>query len=142
MALCLSTRMASAITSRFPSCSRSTSPGRAYSQVRRTKQSRSWQWNFRFEAVIEYGFKHAKNELGRADFRVTDYPFIERWWELVSCAHLLVSVQSPVFQHANDESEHSHLSSVVTPPDRFAEHRWWDSGQGWKNILNNLRLIL
>ena len=21
-------------------------------------------------------------------------------------------------------------------------HRWWDSGQGWKNILNNLRLVL
>ena len=46
---------------------------------------------------IEYGFKHAKNELGWADFRVTDYASIERWW---------------------------------------------DFGQGWKHILNNLRLIL
>jgi hypothetical protein len=91
---------------------------------------------------IEYGFKHAKNELGWADFRVTDYASIERWWELVSCAYLLVSVQSPVFQHANDLSERSHLATVTTPPDRFAKHRWWDSGQGWKNILNNLRLIL
>jgi len=91
---------------------------------------------------IEYGFKHAKNELGWADFRVTDYTSIERWWELVSCAYLLVSVQSPVFQHADNASGRSHLSTVATPPDRFAEHRWWDSGQGWKNILNNLRLIL
>src|SRR6266487_668117 len=33
---------------------------------------------------IEYGFKHAKNELGWADFRVTDYASIERWWELIS----------------------------------------------------------
>jgi SRSO17 transposase len=32
---------------------------------------------------IEYGFKHAKNELGWADYRVTDYASIERWWELV-----------------------------------------------------------
>jgi SRSO17 transposase len=91
---------------------------------------------------IEYGFKHAKNELGWADFRVTDYASIERWWELVCCAYLLVSLQSPVFGPKDDTSERSHLPTVTTPPDRFSEHRWWDSGQGWKNILNNLRLIL
>jgi hypothetical protein len=91
---------------------------------------------------IEYGFKHAKNELGWADFRVTDYASIERWWELVCCAYLLVRRPRPVFQHANDVSERSLRSTVTTPPARFANHRWWDSGQGWKNILNNLRLIL
>jgi SRSO17 transposase len=91
---------------------------------------------------IEYGFKHAKNELGWADFRVTDYASIERWWELVSCTYLLVSLQSPVFQLADNASGRAHPSTVATPPDRFAEHRWWDHGQGWKNILNNLRLIL
>jgi SRSO17 transposase len=42
---------------------------------------------------IEYGFKHAKNELGWADFRVTDYASIERWWELVCCTYLLVLKQ-------------------------------------------------
>ncbi len=66
----------------------------------------------------------------------------ERWWELVSCAYLLVSLQSPVFQHADDESQRSQPATVATPPYRFSEHRWWDLGQGWKNILNNLRLIL
>jgi SRSO17 transposase len=91
---------------------------------------------------IEYGFKQAKNELGWADFRVTDYTSIERWWELVCCAYLLVSLQSSVFQQEDDASGRSHLPTVTTPPDRFAEHRWWDPGQGWKNILNNLRLIL
>lgn len=73
---------------------------------------------------IEYGFKHAKNELGWADFRVTDYASIERWWELVSCAYLLVSLQSPVFQHAGDTSERAHPLTVTTPPERFSEHRW------------------
>ena len=91
---------------------------------------------------IEYGFKHAKNELGWADFRVTDYASIERWWELVSCTYLLVSLQSPALQQATDSSKQAHPATVTAPPDRFAEHRWWDSGQGWKNILNNLRLIL
>jgi hypothetical protein len=91
---------------------------------------------------IEYGLKHAKNELGWADFRVTDYASIERWWELVCCAYLLVSLQSPVFGHDDDTSGSSHLPTVTAPPDRFAEHRWWANGQGWKHILNNLRLVL
>lgn len=37
---------------------------------------------------IEYGFKQAKNELGIADFRVTNYQLPEKWWEVVSCAFL------------------------------------------------------
>lgn len=80
--------------------------------------------------------------MGWADYRVTDYASIERWWELISSPYLLVSLQSPVFQHSHDESLRSHPATVATPPDRFSEHRWWDLGQGWKNILNNLRLIL
>ena len=91
---------------------------------------------------IEYGFKHAKNELGWADFRITDYASIERWWELVSCAYLLVSVQSPVFQPPDKEPASPQAAEVPTPTDRFSEHRWWDPGQGWKHILNNLRLML
>jgi SRSO17 transposase len=42
---------------------------------------------------IEYGLKQSKNELGWADYRVTDYASIERWWELVWCAYTLVSLQ-------------------------------------------------
>ena len=37
---------------------------------------------------IEYGLKHAKNELGWADFRVTDSASFERWWELGCCAYV------------------------------------------------------
>jgi SRSO17 transposase len=51
---------------------------------------------------IEYGFKHAKNEL----------------------RHPLKPRKCPL------------------PLSAGPSHRWWDSGQGWKNILNNLRLIL
>ncbi len=91
---------------------------------------------------IEYGFKHAKNELGWADYRVTEYASIERWWELVSSAYLLVSLQSSVFEHAVQEPSHAQSRATITSPDRFSEHRWWDGGQGWKNILNNSRLIL
>ena len=47
---------------------------------------------------IEYAFKQVKNELGWADFRVTDYHSIERWWELVMSSYLLVSIQANYFQ--------------------------------------------
>jgi len=32
---------------------------------------------------VEYGLKPSKNELGWADFRVTNYAVIEKWWEIV-----------------------------------------------------------
>ena len=86
---------------------------------------------------IEYGFKQAKSELGWADYRVTDAAAIERWWEIVLCAYLLVSLQSPVMHTAEPPA-----SNPTTFSQRFTEHRWWDKGTGWKNLLNNLRLIL
>ncbi len=86
---------------------------------------------------IEYGFKQAKNELGWADYRVTDAAAIERWGEIVLCAYLLVSVQSPVMHTAEPP-----VSSPEAFSQHFTEHRWWDKGTGWKNLLNNLRLML
>jgi len=25
---------------------------------------------------------------------------------------------------------------------KFRDYQWWDFGQGWKNLLNNLRLVM
>lgn len=88
---------------------------------------------------VEYGLKHRKNELGWADFRVTDYAQIQKWWEVVMSAYLTVSWHSaslyprPNFQWDNN-------SSVVVT--KFSTHPCWDEGTGWKNLLNNLRLVL
>lgn len=38
---------------------------------------------------VEYGLHMSKNELGWADFRLTRYQDIEKWWEIVSSAYLL-----------------------------------------------------
>ncbi len=80
--------------------------------------------------TIEYGFKHIKNELGWADHRLTDYHAIERWWELVFSAYLMVSLQTPLFV------------SVVGNSTPVSRHAWWDDGPGWKRTLNNLRLLI
>ena len=49
---------------------------------------------YKIIAWIEYGFKQSKSELGWADFRVTHYLQIEKWWQLVMSAYLMVSHQA------------------------------------------------
>ena len=87
---------------------------------------------------IEYGLKQSKNELGWADYRLTDYPEIEQWWEIVYSAYLMVSLQSEVFRDADLEKTDSPSNLCL---DKFQQHSWWDKEKGWKNVLNNLRLI-
>lgn len=80
---------------------------------------------------VEYGLKQSKNELGWADFRLTHYPQIEKWWEMVFSAYLLVSLHSEQL--------------LQLPPQFlsiFASHPWWHQSNGWNSLLNNLRLIL
>jgi SRSO17 transposase len=95
---------------------------------------------------IEYGFKQIKDELGWADYRLTDYAEIERWWEVVSSAYTLVSVQSQVLREkpARAKAKQGVRTRVSEAgvAERFPEHKWWDEGKGWKNVLNNLRLII
>jgi SRSO17 transposase len=88
---------------------------------------------------VEYGLKQSKNELGWADFRVTDYCQIEKWWEVVMSAYLLVSLHTSVLHPAGLQNDESGSSEVNAP---FTSHRDWDQGEGWKSWLNNLRLIL
>ena len=40
---------------------------------------------------VEYGFKQCKSELGWADFTLTKYADIAKWWELICCSFLLIS---------------------------------------------------
>lgn len=43
---------------------------------------------------VEYGFEQSKNELGWADFRVTDYVPIEKGWEIVMSPYLMVTLNT------------------------------------------------
>lgn len=93
---------------------------------------------------IEYGFKQAKNELGWADFRLTNYQQIERWWSVVSCVYLMVSwhaMARDVDSQADVEIPDSHPHSEPEPS-VYSQHNWWDFNGGWKSTLNNLRLIV
>jgi hypothetical protein len=86
---------------------------------------------YQIRGWIEYGFKQSKYELGWADFRVTKYADIAKWWELVMSAYLLISLHSENFN-----------PSLASVPDNLQKHERWDHGKGWKNILNNVRLVM
>ena len=80
---------------------------------------------------IEYGFKQSKSELGWADFRVTHYDQIQKWWELIMSAYLMICLLSESF------------NSTLNPISKTSEnHELWDKGKGWKSLLNNIQLIL
>lgn len=87
--------------------------------------------NYGFRTWIEYGLKQAKDALGWADFRMTHYSQIEKWWEMVMSAFLMVSLFADAF---NDTCPLAHQ--------KFAEHPWWSNQGGWKHWLNNLRLVI
>ncbi len=84
-----------------------------------------------FRTWIEYGLKPAKESLGWADFRMTSDEQIEKWWELVMSALFMVSLFADAF---NDACPLAHQ--------QVARHPWWNHQGGWKNLLNNLRLII
>jgi SRSO17 transposase len=114
-------------------------PGKIERTVGNTFGLRTW---------IEYGFKHAKDDLGWADYRLTDFASIERWWELVMSAYTLVSLQSADFAalgHLTSPAASAAAEPATAPPPpsaRLAAHPAWDTGSGWKHQLNNLRLLL
>ncbi len=104
-------------------------PGLKYKDVGNLYGCRNW---------VEYGLNQSKNELGWADFRLTRYQDIEKWWEIVSSAYLLVSLFAD--PESNLERNATKIP-VAKVRERLGEHPQWDTGLGWKNWLNNLRLI-
>jgi SRSO17 transposase len=88
---------------------------------------------------IEYGFKQCKNELGWADYRVTHYEQIERWWEMVSSAYLMVSLQFYGLGNQPPALIDEHQQNLLT---RFQQHPCWQEPKGWKRRLNNVQLLI
>ena len=69
--------------------------------------------HYGFRIWLEYGLKQAKDTLGWADFRMTKYEQIERWWEMVMSVFLMVCVFADQF---NDACPLAHQ--------QFVQHPW------------------
>nr|WP_228015021.1 hypothetical protein [Synechocystis salina] len=96
-------------------------PGIKYKEVGGIYGVRTW---------IEYGFKQCKSELGWADFRVTHYAQIQKWWELVMCAYCMICLYDEDFNPTVNPISKSHQ-----------KNEQWKAEKGWKTWLNNLRLV-
>lgn len=88
---------------------------------------------------IEYGFRQCKQELGWKDYRFTKFEQIEKWWELIMSAYLMISLNTKVFGLLNPVQTGSNVDEVHA---NFPRHQQWNEQEGWKNTLNNLRLII
>lgn len=104
-----------------------------YDQVGNLYGLRNW---------VEYGLKQSKNELGWADFRLTNYAQIERWWELVMSAYLLVSLHTNTLHQRQGQPAIQRDTQVQAIALKLAQHPAWNQASGWKQALNNLRLVI
>ena len=90
---------------------------------------------------VEYGFRQCKQELGWTNYRFTNFQHIERWWEIIFCAYTMISLNSSAFLELNKSRQLGTEIQQNTSVD-FSNHKLWNHEVGWKNTLNNLRLIL
>ncbi|OKH23912.1 hypothetical protein NIES1031_16570 [Chroogloeocystis siderophila 5.2 s.c.1] len=88
---------------------------------------------------IEYGFKHCKNYLGWADFRMTHYKQIERWREVVESAYLMVSLQFNGLKV--DDYSDSNLNQL-TLLNRLKQHPCWCEATGMTQFHYNVLLYM
>jgi hypothetical protein len=120
-------------------------PGKIERTVGHTFGLRTW---------VEDGFKHSTDDLGWADYRLTDYASSERWGDLVMSAYTLVSLQTGAIAALGHvtapppPAAPAPPAAQAAPPDVAGDgapleaHPAWDQGSGWKHHLNNLRLLL
>lgn len=89
---------------------------------------------------VEYGFRQCKQELGWTDYRLTDFQDIEKWWEIIFCVYLMISLNSEALRSLSECSSREFESQKTTTD--LSNHPQWNHKEGWKNVLNNLRLMI
>jgi hypothetical protein len=80
------------------------------------------------------GFRQCKQESCWTDYRLTLFEQIEKWWEVIMSAYLMISLNSKIFEELNQ----SQLPSDDEPTD-FSCHQQWNLTGGWKSAPPALR---
>jgi hypothetical protein len=89
---------------------------------------------------VEYSFRQCKQELGWTDYRLTKFQEINKWWEIIMSAYLMISLNTQTFLSLNSPTLAPGQSSKTTID--LTTHPQWNHQTGWKNVLNNWRLII
>jgi len=89
---------------------------------------------------VEYGFRQCQQELDGTDYRLTQYEAIEKWWEMILRAYLMISLNSKLFLSLNrSESENTKSYKAQV---NCSVHSQWDRSGSWKSVLKNFRLLI
>ena len=89
---------------------------------------------------VEYGFRQCQQELGWTDYRFTNFKEINKWWEIIFCAYLMISLNPQALRSLNSSNLPNFKDSQTNID--LTSHPQWNHQIGWKNVLNNLRLLL
>lgn len=89
---------------------------------------------------VEYGFRQCKQELGWTDYRLTNFEDINKWWEIIMSTYLMISLNTQVFLSLN-KSDNQDCEAQISATN-LTSHPQWNHQKGWKNVLNNIRLII
>ena len=89
---------------------------------------------------VEYAFRQCKQELGWTDYRFTNFAEINKWWEIVYSTYLMISLNTSAFTSLNSPDLSNSTESQVHH--EMTSHPQWNHQSGWKNVLNNLRLVI
>ena len=84
--------------------------------------------------------RQCKQELGWTDYRFTNFQEINKWWSIIFCLYLMISLNTEVFLSLNSSSLTNSRASKTDLD--LASHPEWNHQKGWKNVLNNVRLII
>ncbi len=93
---------------------------------------------------VEYGFRQCKQELGWTDYRFTNFQHIERWWEIIFFVYTMISLSSPPLLSLNQapQIETEVQDTIFIDYVNFSNYKQCNHDSGWKNTLNNIRLIV
>lgn len=89
---------------------------------------------------VEYGFRQCKQELGWTDYRFTNFAEINKWWEIIFCVYLMITLNTQAMVSLN--SNNLPKSEISNTHFDGTSHPQWSEQAGWKNVLNNVRLLV
>jgi hypothetical protein len=70
----------------------------------------------------------------------TNFENINKWWEIIMSAYLMISLNTQIFLSLNTFNSQNCERQISTID--FTNHPQWNHQTGWKNVLNNIRLII
>ena len=109
-------------------------------QEKRSKMKKILGNLYGLRTWVEYSFRQCKQELGWTDYRFTNFNEINKWWEIILSCYLMISLNTQAFLSLNSPSAPNYDKKNETID--WTSHPQWNHQIGWKNVLNNFRLII